>query len=130
MDGQYNYNQNPGRRGPKNTPAESMAGSALVLSVVAIVCVCCVYPGLVCGALAVILALLSRGKNKRPLPQGRLAIVIGIIAICLSVAVIIADFVYVISTYGSIDAFMESYIKTINELTDGAYGDLYQMYGQ
>ena len=128
MDDRYEFNQYAGRR-PKRTPGEAMAGNALILSIVALISVCCIYPGLICGAIAIMLGLLSRGQSKKALPAGRMAIMLGSAAIALAVAVTVMDFVYVISTYGSIEAFMESYTATLNELTGGAYSDLYGAYG-
>ena len=129
MDGQYSYNRNAGYRKPKPAPGESLAKGALILSVVALMCVCCIYPGMICGALAVILALLSRGQAKRPVASGRLAIVIGTSAMVLSVVLIVAEFAYIMANYGSIDAFMQSYMATMDELTGGSYSQMYEMYG-
>ena len=129
MEDRYINEQNTmyGRRMP--TPGESMAKGALILGVVAIMCVCCVYPGMICGALAVILALLSRGQNKRPVESGRIGLILGVIAITLSVAVIVVNVHYIITNFGSFEAFMESYQATLDEMTGGAYSELYGSYG-
>jgi len=129
MEDRYRFDQNTGGGRRRPAAGESMAGGALVVAVIGLVSVCCVYPGMVCGALAVILALLSRGQNKRPSASGRLALTLGTAAIVLSIVVIVINMIYIMSNYGSIDAFMESYKATMDELTGGAYSELYGSYG-
>ena len=41
----------------------------------------------------------------------------------------VAEFAYIMANYGSIDAFMQSYMATMDELTDGSYSQMYEMYG-
>ena len=54
---------------------------------------------------------------------------IGTSAMVLSVVLIVAEFAYIMANYGSIDAFMQSYMATMDELTDGSYSQMYEMYG-
>ena len=129
MEERYDYNRSLRENRPRPTSGESMAGSAMILGVVAIMGVCCVYPGMICGALAIILALLSRGQNKRPVASGRIAMVLGSVAIAITVVIIVTNVIYILSNYGSFDAFMESYRATLDELTGGAYSEMYGSYG-
>ena len=129
MEERYDYNRNQRENRPRPTSGESMAGSAMILGVVAIMGVCCVYPGMICGALAIILALLSRGQNKRPVASGRIAMALGSVAIAITVVIIVVNVIYILSNFGSFDAFMESYRATLDELTGGAYSEMYGSYG-
>ena len=46
--------------------SNGFATAALVLGIVGIATGCCVYTGIICGALAIIFALLSRGGSWPP----------------------------------------------------------------
>lgn len=129
MEDRYDYNRNLRGRRPNPTPGESMAGSAMILGVVAIMGVCCIYPGMICGALAIIPALLSRGQNKHPVASGKIAMALGTVAIVLTVLTIVINVAYILTNFGSFDAFMESYKATLDELTGGAYSEMYGSYG-
>lgn len=110
----YNYD-NPGR--PPIQPRDAMMSAAVILSTIAIATSCCVYASLICGALAIILALLSRGQQKKLPQQGRLAVTISVVAILVSVFVTVYMFVSVIHQYGSLENFMKEYSALMESMT-------------
>lgn len=96
---------------PPSQPHDVMMTTAVVLSVIAIAASCCVYASLVCGSLSIILALLSRGQQKKLTPQGKLAITTSVAAIILAVVMAIFLLVTTIQQYGSPQDFMKAYFK-------------------
>lgn len=67
-----------------------MENAALMLGIIALVLFCLVYPPLICGSLAITLALLSRGGTNTLAPRAKTALILGGIALGL----ILLMFVY------------------------------------
>ena len=66
-------------------PVNTMELAACILGYVAIATTCCIYLSLVCGGLAVILGLLSRGKSKKLPDRARIAVTTGVVAMIATV---------------------------------------------
>ena len=90
---------------------------AVILSAIAVAASCCVYASLTCGALAIILALLSRGQQKKLSSQGRLAVIISVVAIIVSILVTVSMFVSVVHQYGSLENFIKEYSALMETMT-------------
>lgn len=110
----YNFD-NPGR--PQIQPRDAMMTAAVILSAIAVAASCCVYASLTCGALAIILALLSRGQQKKLSPQSRLAVTISVVAIIASILVTVSMFVSVVHQYGSLENFIKEYSALMESMT-------------
>ena len=102
---------------PPAQPQDAMTTAAIVLSVIAIATTCCIYASLVCGSLAIILALLSRGDKKKLTPQGKLAVTTSSAAIAISVIATVIMFAVTIREYGSLENFMKAYSDLVESMT-------------
>ena len=90
---------------------------SLICSILGVVTFCCIYSALVFGALAVLFGLLSRGSAKRPCPQARAGIRLGIIALVLTTALNIYSYVSMIQQYGSIQNALNASYSMLEDMT-------------
>ena len=102
---------------PPAQPQDAMTTAAIVLSVIAVATTCCIYASLVCGSLAIILALLSRGDKKKLTPQGKLAVMTASAAIVIAVVATVILFAVTIREYGSLENFMKAYSDLVESMT-------------
>lgn len=102
---------------PPAQPQDAMTTAVIVLSVIAVATTCCIYASLVCGTLAIILALLSRGDKKKLTPQGKLAVMTASAAIAISVIATVIMFAVTIREYGSLENFMKAYSDLVESMT-------------
>lgn len=95
----YNNNYNPytqpdngygpgGQRGMIRNPGQGMATASMVLGLISIFTVFTVYLPLICGGIALILAILSKGYGKRMLPTARIGVGTAIGGIALIVTLL------------------------------------------
>ena len=75
-------NQAP-QRNYMDKRSTGLATASIALGIVSIVTFCCLYAALPCGALAIILGLLSRGGEMTFSTTGKIGIVLGIIGLVL-----------------------------------------------
>ena len=116
MDFQSDDNYN-GQYRPPVRPQDAMLTASIVLSVIAIATTCCIYSSIVCGSLSIILALLSRGQQKKLTPQGKLAVMTSIMAIVIAVLATVIMFVMTIREYGSLETFIKAYSDIMESMT-------------
>lgn len=116
MDFQSDDNYN-GQYRPPVRPQDAMLTASIVLSVIAIATTCCIYSSIVCGSLSIILALLSRGQQKKLTPQGKLAVMTSIMAILIAVLATVIMFVMTIREYGSLETFIKAYSDIMESMT-------------
>ena len=102
---------------PPAQPQDTMMTVAIVLSVIAIATTCCIYASLICGSLAIILALLSRGDKKKLTPQGKLAVMTASAAIVIAVVATVILFAVTIREYGSLENFLKAYSDLVESMT-------------
>ena len=98
-------------------PQDVMMTASVVLSIIAIATTCCIYSSIICGALAIILALLSRGEKKQLTPQGRMAVLISTAAILIAVLSTVIMFMVTIRQYGSLENFIRAYSEIVESMT-------------
>ena len=106
-----------GQYRPQARPQDVMMTASIVLSVIAIATTCCIYASIICGSLSIILALLSRGQQKKLSPQGKMAIMTSTAAIIISVLATVIMFVVTIREYGSVENFLEAYSDIMESMT-------------
>lgn len=104
---------------PQDKRSEPFTSAAIVLSVTAISTICCFYSSLICGSLAIIFALLSKGGEYTMSQNSKSALAISIIAICLTFGLAAVSYITVIIRFGSIDAFLKAYLEMFNAYTTG-----------
>lgn len=112
MDFQSDDNYN-GQYRPPVRPQDAMLTASIVLSVIAMITTCCIYSSIVCGSLSIILALLSRGQQKKLTPQGKLAVMTSTMAIVITFFATAMMFVMAIREYGSLENFIKAYSDII-----------------
>ncbi len=90
-----------------------MTTAAVVLSVVAVSTICCVYTSFLCGVLGIVFALLSKGGETTMSPNARMALMVSVTAIVLSVLLLAGSFLTLIIQYGSIEEFWKAYMEMV-----------------
>lgn len=93
----YGYTRNP------------MATAAVVLGVISLFTCLIFYISIPCGALAVLFAILSRGRNPMP-GKSKTGVVCGAIGIFLSAAITVSS-VWTVLTNAQMRAYMENYLR-------------------
>ena len=106
-----------GQYRPPVRPQDVMLTASIVLSVIAIATTCCIYSSIICGSLGIILALLSRGQQKKLTPQGKLAVTTSTAAIMISILATVMMFVLTIREYGSFETFLKAYSDIMESMT-------------
>lgn len=106
----------------------SMAIASMALAIAGLVMGCCVYPAIIFGALAIILALLSRGGEMTTNGYAKAGLILGIIAIIFGILFLIYSLTVLFIQFGGLEGYM-NYIEEIME--DMGYPDYtnpYDMY--
>ncbi|MFR4352547.1 MAG: hypothetical protein ACLT3H_12920 [Roseburia sp.] len=87
MDYQYGNRQNSQQNKRRSVQMEM---ASLFLGIAAISTICLVYPALICGALAITFALLSRGGELTFSPKAIAGLILG----CIGLGIVLLMFVY------------------------------------
>lgn len=116
------YNPNENRFGDPedqfNRPqrrSSAMASAAIACAIIGIITTLTGFFAILFGSLAILFAVLSKGSNPKPERASRYAFIVGLIAVLISVAIIIASFVMIIRTYGSLENYYNTYLYTIEQ---------------
>lgn len=84
-----------------------MATASLILGIVGLATFCCIYTPVICGALAIILALLSRDNGKALSSRANTGLILGIIGVTIGIVLILVFVVQIIG-YGSLLNYLDS----------------------
>ncbi len=98
----------------ENRRSSGFATASLVLGIVGLATGCCVYTSIICGALAVIFALLSR--NERMDAKAQVGLGLGIAGIVIGILIVVAAFAVVIAEYGSFENYMDTFMKNYYDM--------------
>ena len=112
-------------------PANGLARASMVLGIIAIVSffTFTIYPAVILGSLAIILALLSRGASFKMHSKAKNGIITAVIAIGSDIALVIACCVLI---FGTPDFFESIYGMSLQEMMEGMedgtldYDELYE----
>lgn len=88
MDNYNDQQQNNSYYDFQDKRSRQMETAALILGIVSIATIITIIPALVCGSLAIILGLLSKGGELTVSSRGSVSIVLGIIGLVLSLIVL------------------------------------------
>ena len=121
MDPQF-YNQPYHPTPPRDLRSHSMETASLILGTISIITCSCLYLSITCGALAIILGLLSRGREHKMGGKAQAGVVLGVLGLVFTIVIIVASFAFVLSYYGSFEAMLQAYC----EMTGMDYNELYQ----
>ncbi len=113
----YNSSGNMYGQPVSGNHSDRMEIAAMTLGIISIVSCTCLYLAIPCGALAIILASLSRGGQIRYGAKAQ----VGIIGIVLT-AVIISIYLFMLYEYGSIEGIFKAY----SDMTGIDYNQLLQ----
>lgn len=111
---------------PPESPRRSkrLENAAFICGIIAIATPCVVYPSLICGALAIVFALLSRGGEQTMTSRSKIGLTLGAIGLGIVILMIVYTLVIAYVYYGGfwemardvyssmgidLDAMMQSY---------------------
>lgn len=123
-----NYNQyNAPNTSYIEKRSQSMAIASLALAIAGMVLGCCVYPAVIFGSLAIILALLSRGGEMTMSSYAKAGLILGIIAIVFGILFLIYSFIVVCIEFGGLEGYM-NYVEDLMEKLGYPDPDSYNWY--
>ncbi len=88
-----------------------MALASLILGIIALLTAGCIYLAMVCGALGIILALLSKGGSLTLHPKARAGLALSSAGLILTFVIYIMAFLFILSYYGGLDGLMQEYMN-------------------
>lgn len=95
----HSYNQNPQESIRRS---KRMENAALLLGVIAVATICLVYPALICGSLAIVFALLSRGGERTLTTHAKAGLVLGSISLGIILLMIVYTLIIAEVYYGGL----------------------------
>ena len=101
----YNMKQPP----LYNRHSEQMETASLVLGIIAIASCTCIYLSIPCGALAIIMASLSRGGRMHYGSKAQIGMILGILGLVFTLALYSVCVAYAFYEYGSIEGILQAY---------------------
>ena len=107
-------------------PVNSFETAALVLGVIAALSFISFYGAIVCGAAAVIMASISRGKKMEYGSRAKIGMILGIASIILAVLLYAFAFYILLQEYGSIEGILREACDMMGYDFEELYGDLFQ----
>lgn len=108
-----------------NKRSAGMETAAFVLGIVSLATCACIYTSVVCGALAIMFALLSKGGATSMSSRARYALILGLIGLIATIIMYTTTFAYAIHTYGSIENLLKEYCNLTGMDFNELYGDLF-----
>lgn len=106
----------------RSNHSERLAIASMTLGIIALLGCTCLYLSIPCGALAIILATLSRGGQMRYSSKAQIGLIFGAAALILTTIVYGVSFALALSQYGSIEGILKAY----SDMTGMDYNDLIQ----
>lgn len=92
-----------------NKRSAAFEAAALGLGVISIATCACIYISVVCGSLAIIFAILSKGGANTMSPRAHLAIWLGIFGLGLTVILSVYAVYSALAQYGSFENILKAY---------------------
>ena len=124
MDQNYNPYGNPqNNTRPRPNYMETFAFTLALFSIVT--CTCC-YLSLPMGAVAIVLALLSRGGQMKLRSKAKLAIAVGIIGLALTIGMYALCFYVAFTNLEMFEEMMRQYCDNMGLDFETLYGDMFQ----
>lgn len=97
----YQYYRQPPQENKRRS--RNLENAALILGIIAVVTPCVVYPALICGALSIAFALLSRGGELTLTPRAKAGLVLGSIGLAFVVLLFIYTLIIAKVYYGGFE---------------------------
>ena len=86
--------------------SRQMESAAFILGIIAMILSCLVYPALICGALSIVFALLSRGGELTFTPKAKAGLVMGSAGLVIVAALTIWTLIVAQVYYGGVEEMM------------------------
>ena len=98
---------------PTRHPGSSFATASMILGIIAIISAFfgTVYPPIICGGLAVILGLLSKGNDKAMLPNAKVGVLTAILGIVVNVLVVGSGIIMLVTN----PSYKEDFHRQLNQ---------------
>lgn len=101
-------------QGYQNRRSDNLGTAAIVLGLIGVITPFFIYTSLICGSLAIIFGLLSKGGELTTDTKGKIGIILGIISLIFLTLIIIIAFCYVISQFGGWENLLDYYGEPID----------------
>lgn len=121
----YLYEQFPYNRPPMYEKPNHMETAAFTLGVLSIVTCSCIYGAYIFGAIAIVLALLSRGGKMKLSSKAKLGILLAVIGIVITTVFYVYAFYIAIQEYGSFEALLRESCEMMGYDFDTLFGDMF-----
>lgn len=108
-----------------HSPGLSMASASLLLGLAAVFTTMAVFPPLICGSLAIIFALLSKGYGKKMITQAKIGFACAVGSICLTVVMFFASFALILSEPDILIEFGKQYDATCESMYGQSSEDMF-----
>lgn len=97
----YQYHNQPSQQSKRRSA--KMENAAFILGIIAITTPCLVYPSLICGALGIVFALLSRGGENTLSSKAKIGLALSAIGLGIVVFLLLYTVMYAYLYYGGIE---------------------------
>ena len=104
----HQFNRQPYQNNRRSARMES---AAFICGIISLLSICLVYPTLVCGALGITFALLSRGGEMTCTPKAQAGLVMGCISLGFVIFLLVYTVVFAYAFYGGIEEMMREMYK-------------------
>lgn len=108
--------------------SQSMAIASMALAIAGLVMGCCIYPAVIFGALAIILALLSRGGEMTTNGYAKAGLIMGGIAIAFGILFFIYGLVTLLVQFGGIEGYLDYVEELMEKMGYPSYSNPYDFY--
>jgi hypothetical protein len=125
MDFQYYEPNNLYQQPWHDKRSASMTTAAMVLGVISLVTCTCLYVSVICGGLAIMFALLSKGGELTMSRNAKIALGFGIAGLAATAVLYTISFTAIIRDYGSLEAYLRAYLQDCGMSLEDIMGDTY-----
>ena len=98
-----------------------MSLASMVIGIFGVVTSCCIYPAFICGSLAIIFALISRGGEMHTNSYGKAGLILGTIGLILGFLFMLFYIMILLSDMGGTDGYMnymEDFMEEMEEMEE------------
>jgi len=99
--------------------AQGFATASLVLGIIGLATGCCIYTSIICGSLAVIFSLLSKGGEMTLPGKSKIGLALGIAGVILGALVLAVSFVYMLAQFGGLEGYLEYCNDLLQQMESG-----------
>jgi hypothetical protein len=102
-----------------------MTTAAMILGAVSLATCTCLYVSVICGGLAIMFALLSKGGELTMSKNARLALGLGVAGLAATAVLYGISLATILHTYGSLEEYLRAYLQdygmSMDDLMNGMY---------